>query len=622
MISCLNHINIQFYSVIKLSLWVVLYFNCQAALAQNTFYKTVGHSIAGSEGRNVAAAADGGYFLSYYMYVSSEYVSCVTKFNCTGTKEWEKFYSDGLVTIPTQILPQFNNGCLVSFSNRNNSGIWQNVVMKLDEQGNTRWTARLQMQVGGATGSMVQHTDGSIYLCGNDTVAANIYRGTTLAKLDSFGNLIWQKHYADGQDHSPMGLTITSDNKIAVYGRAGFDALPFSNLFVFTTTTNGVFLDRKIFSTYYDDEPNSICADGSGNIYLTGRSYFLNSQWDIMFLKLNSQLNILESKFIDGSTINGEVGRYILSTSDNSIAIFGDEGTFDERNPLVLHFDEFANLNWSKHYLISPLFTNYIFQGAETQDGGFLMTGDARPANQFRIAPFIKINSVGEMGCFTSNFPVTIREEIMSVLDTSLNTYPVLYPMDTTALPFSTLMIPTSNTSFCQNLIPCGNFTFNQDSVCPKACFSFTDHSFNTGTWAWTFEDGIPATSNEQNPTNVCFLSDQLHKVSLTLTNPLGSVTYTQYVKTVINCPVFIPNIFTPNGDGLNDVFYAKGFNGEFVLKIFNRWGTLVFESGNPGKWWNGNSMHGNKLSDGIYFYLLKNSDTGIIYHGNVQLIR
>lgn len=67
----------------------------------------------------------------------------------------------------------------------------------------------------------------------------------------------------------------------------------------------------------------------------------------------------------------------------------------------------------------------------------------------------------------------------------------------------------------------------------------------------------------------------------------------------------YIPNTFTPNGDGLNDTF---GISGEaikdFNLQIFNRWGQLVFQSGNPNERWDG-SFNGEKVPQGVYVYRL-----------------
>ena len=53
---------------------------------------------------------------------------------------------------------------------------------------------------------------------------------------------------------------------------------------------------------------------------------------------------------------------------------------------------------------------------------------------------------------------------------------------------------------------------------------------------------------------------------------------------------LFVPNAFTPNSDGLNDVFRPVfiGPATKFDFKIFNRWGQLVFQTNTPGKGWDG----------------------------------
>ncbi|MGE0560385.1 MAG: gliding motility-associated C-terminal domain-containing protein [Flavobacteriales bacterium] len=75
----------------------------------------------------------------------------------------------------------------------------------------------------------------------------------------------------------------------------------------------------------------------------------------------------------------------------------------------------------------------------------------------------------------------------------------------------------------------------------------------------------------------------------------------------VDNCPKYeLPNIFTPGSDGMND--YFKPFPYRFVesvnIRIYNRWGVLVFETKNPDIMWDGKNQRGGKLcSDGVYFY-------------------
>ncbi len=66
---------------------------------------------------------------------------------------------------------------------------------------------------------------------------------------------------------------------------------------------------------------------------------------------------------------------------------------------------------------------------------------------------------------------------------------------------------------------------------------------------------------------------------------------------------VFIPNIFSPNGDGSNDVFCVRGPEIDSLhLQIYNRWGNLVFESNDINDGWDG-TFKGEKCEEGVYVY-------------------
>ena len=66
---------------------------------------------------------------------------------------------------------------------------------------------------------------------------------------------------------------------------------------------------------------------------------------------------------------------------------------------------------------------------------------------------------------------------------------------------------------------------------------------------------------------------------------------------------LYLPNAFTPNGDGINDVFFAEGHNVEdFSLLIFNRWGELIYESQNLYDFWDGTYL-GNEVQQDVYVW-------------------
>jgi gliding motility-associated-like protein len=94
---------------------------------------------------------------------------------------------------------------------------------------------------------------------------------------------------------------------------------------------------------------------------------------------------------------------------------------------------------------------------------------------------------------------------------------------------------------------------------------------------------------------------------------------------------LFLPNTFSPNGDGLNDVFFprGKGIHGLRNFRVFNRWGEVVFEQANlqandMSKGWNG-TFNGKLASQDVYVYTIDvicENNFVFSHKGNVALIR
>ena len=85
---------------------------------------------------------------------------------------------------------------------------------------------------------------------------------------------------------------------------------------------------------------------------------------------------------------------------------------------------------------------------------------------------------------------------------------------------------------------------------------------------------------------------------------------------------IIIPNIFSPNKDLTNDEFIIYGINDRFEIKIYNRWGNIVFEENPYNNSWNGINMNGKILSEGQYFYILKSVEEKIEINGSIMLVR
>jgi gliding motility-associated-like protein len=90
---------------------------------------------------------------------------------------------------------------------------------------------------------------------------------------------------------------------------------------------------------------------------------------------------------------------------------------------------------------------------------------------------------------------------------------------------------------------------------------------------------------------------------------------------------IFVGNAFTPNGDGNNDIAYARLFGAQSInfFRVFDRWGKLLFESKAANIGWDGTNRDGEKLITGVYVYVVEarcyNGQT-IVKKGNITLLK
>ena len=162
----------------------------------------------------------------------------------------------------------------------------------------------------------------------------------------------------------------------------------------------------------------------------------------------------------------------------------------------------------------------------------------------------------------------------------------------------------------------------NPTSLNPEV--SFTDLSTDAINWLWIFGDGD--SSIIQNPVHI-FPSTGTYSVSLIVQNILGC-TDTVTFKIIVNEDIafFVPNSFSPNGDGRNETFSPIGSSiTDFEMIIYDRWGNEIF-SGGPLTPWNGTIKGGKEFAlPGIYIYRIDLKDSKFekqIVTGGVTLIR
>lgn len=153
----------------------------------------------------------------------------------------------------------------------------------------------------------------------------------------------------------------------------------------------------------------------------------------------------------------------------------------------------------------------------------------------------------------------------------------------------------------------------------PEALVNFSDRSTNANNWVWDFGDGEK--SGEMNPAHVYDEAGE-YFVTLEITNEKGCLQRVIHGPFVVAAPdLFIPNVFSPNADDLNDT-YLVNYSGTqpFILQVFDRWGVMHFSSKDKLEGWRGTDLEGSVVPEGTYYYNLQVGDKE--FTGPITLVR
>lgn len=257
-------------------------------------------------------------------------------------------------------------------------------------------------------------------------------------------------------------------------------------------------------------------------------------------------------------------------------------------------------------------------------------------------------------GCFPHQVDFVNSSASLDIVSTEIDfgdgttqTFVGLTPFEYTyAIPGSyTVTITVTTVNGCQytevypNLILVHNspnpyFFVNPDFVSSlePTVNLYNQSSSDVVSWNWTIEGAVtPVTANTEDVLNVRYPVDVpgVYPVTLVTVNSFGCIdSITRYVTIVNEVILYAPNTFTPDDDEFNQAweFYITGIDiYDFNLRIFNRWGELIWESHDPSVSWDG-TYNGKIVQDGTYTWFMEcadgENDKRYTFEGHVNVIR
>ncbi len=185
------------------------------------------------------------------------------------------------------------------------------------------------------------------------------------------------------------------------------------------------------------------------------------------------------------------------------------------------------------------------------------------------------------------------------------------------------------NTSFTisVNGKPTAAYTYNPQPPQANTAVTFTNNAIGGSNYKWVYGDGDSlVTTNINALVSHIYNATNTYNACLIVGNANGCLdTACQPIKAITIPGLDVPNAITPNGDGINDKVFVRGFGiNKMNWKIYNRWGVLVFESIAQSSGWDG-KYKGSVQAQDVYTYTLDvefSDGTKYSKKGDITLLR
>ena len=188
-----------------------------------------------------------------------------------------------------------------------------------------------------------------------------------------------------------------------------------------------------------------------------------------------------------------------------------------------------------------------------------------------------------------------------------LYTTPGTYTISMVAIDTSTCnLIDSTKFTITVSGSPIAAFNFSPKPPLENTPVLFTNNSIGGILYRWEFGDGDTLLTSFTTPISHTFNETRKYTTCLIVTNSFGCKdTLCDDVEGRVIPLVDVPSAFTPNGDGINDYVYVRGFGiSKMIFRIFNRWGTLVYQSADRKQGWDG-KYKGQLQPKEVYHYVL-----------------
>jgi hypothetical protein len=291
---------------------------------------------------------------------------------------WEKTFGGSADDMANDIIQTTDGGyAVVSTTYSKGAGSNDAWFIKLDDKGNEVWDRAFGGSDWDGAYSLIQTKDDG-YVIAAYTFSKGAGDGDLwLLKLNSQGNLLWDKTYGGRDDDRARSIIQTSDGGFALAGFNASQAYGAYDFWILRLDSYGNKIWEKTFGGSDIDKAYSLVQTDDGGFAVTGFTRSYGAGWaDLWLLRLDSQGNLLWEKTYGGN--KNDEAYSLIQAIDGGFVVAGS--TFskgsDENGLWVIKFDEQGNMVWDKTFDESK--ENDICDLIQNNDGGYTIISDTR----------------------------------------------------------------------------------------------------------------------------------------------------------------------------------------------------------------------------------------------------
>jgi len=236
-------------------------------------------------------AHDGGYIAAGYIYSYSSYKVWLLKINSEGNIEWQKIYYRSSQDYANDIYPTNDGGYIVACTTYNYGNSWYDIwLLKINSIGDIMWQKVYKGNNDEEPYAIIQTYDGN-YIVGGYTLSFTHYylRDAFVMKLGSMGNVIWQKSYGGDQDEYITDVVEINDGNFIFAGYTISFTNGMKDIWVFKLNEIGDIIWQKAYGGINEDWANSINKTSDGGIILSAYTASFGAIYSgAMILKIDS----------------------------------------------------------------------------------------------------------------------------------------------------------------------------------------------------------------------------------------------------------------------------------------------------------------------------------------------